>query len=404
MDNRIFERKEIVIMSLIQIHMIQNHAPSNLNRDDLGSPKTCFFGNVLRLRISSQCLKRSIRMSNEFSKLRGGIRTRRLAELIAEGMGKNVAKEVEKALEKAGISPRAQRQKAEDEEVRAEESKMLVFTTKEAIEEIRSLLTEAAEKDLDATRIAHDLAKIISQRTAVPDMALFGRMLEPTEPWENLNTTVEAAAQVAHAISTHEAHPEIDYYVAADDIPGKDQGAAFLDEAMFGSACYYKYFSISWESLLENLSGFQGNQEHLAAHTVGAFIRAAALTTPTGKQNSFAAFNPPELIMVEFRNYPLSYANAFVNPIRPTDTDLVSRSIMQFVKYVKDLDSGYGKPEHRFWFSPNLRHRFASGTAEDDGGVVSVPSLDQLVGEVIKAINPELSWDQVRNTFVTEEI
>ena len=46
---------------LIEIHMIQNHSPSNLNRDDLGAPKTCIFGGVTRARISSQCLKRSIR-------------------------------------------------------------------------------------------------------------------------------------------------------------------------------------------------------------------------------------------------------------------------------------------------------------------------------------------------------
>lgn len=51
---------------------------------------------------------------------------------------------------------------------------------------------------------------------------------------------------MAHAISTHEARPEVDYYVAADDIPGEDAGAGFVDEAMFASACFYKYFSIHW--------------------------------------------------------------------------------------------------------------------------------------------------------------
>jgi CRISPR system Cascade subunit CasC len=70
---------------LIEIHMIQNHSPANLNRDDLGAPKTCYFGGVLRSRISSQCLKRSIRMSDEFKALRGGCRTRQLAKLIAKG-------------------------------------------------------------------------------------------------------------------------------------------------------------------------------------------------------------------------------------------------------------------------------------------------------------------------------
>ena len=61
---------------------------------------------------------------------------------------------------------------------------------------------------------------------------------------------MDAALQVSHAISTHEAHPEVDYYVAADDIPGDDAGAGYVDEAMFASACFYKYFSIHWETLV----------------------------------------------------------------------------------------------------------------------------------------------------------
>ncbi len=48
---------------LIEIHILQNHAPSNLNRDDSGSPKTATFGDFKRARISSQCLKRSLRRS-----------------------------------------------------------------------------------------------------------------------------------------------------------------------------------------------------------------------------------------------------------------------------------------------------------------------------------------------------
>jgi CRISPR system Cascade subunit CasC len=75
---------------LIEIHAIQNHSPANLNRDDLGAPKTCYFGGVLRSRISSQCIKRSIRMSKEFEALLGGVRTRQLAKAIADELGGDV--------------------------------------------------------------------------------------------------------------------------------------------------------------------------------------------------------------------------------------------------------------------------------------------------------------------------
>ena len=42
----------------VQLHMLTNYAPANLNRDDLGRPKTAKMGGVDRLRISSQSLKR----------------------------------------------------------------------------------------------------------------------------------------------------------------------------------------------------------------------------------------------------------------------------------------------------------------------------------------------------------
>ncbi len=229
---------------LIQIHAIQNHAPANLNRDDLGAPKACYFGGVLRSRISSQCLKRSIRRSDEFRQLLGGVRTRQLAKLIADKIPeKDVRKRAEKILEICGFKP----WRSEGESENSEKSKMLVYTTKQAVEEMANLLRNSDGKA--ESELAEGFAGLIAERTAVPDMALSGRMLEPDKSstvWEKRDTKVEAALQVAHAISTHEARPEVDYYVAADDIPGEDAGAGFVDEAMFASACFYKYFSIHW--------------------------------------------------------------------------------------------------------------------------------------------------------------
>ena len=37
----------------IQLHLLTSYAPSNLNRDDMGQPKTAKLGGVTRLRISS---------------------------------------------------------------------------------------------------------------------------------------------------------------------------------------------------------------------------------------------------------------------------------------------------------------------------------------------------------------
>ena len=395
---------------LIQIHAIQNHSPANLNRDDLGAPKTCFFGGVLRSRISSQCLKRSIRMSDEFAKLLGGIRTRQLARLIADKVAgeADVKKRAEKILKACGFEPKkASKQNAEDDDPKdSDRSKMLVYTTRQAIEEMAQLLQEG-EKKTDE-QLARGLSKLIAERTAVPDMALSGRMLEPDKSakkvWGKLDTTVDAALQVAHAISTHEARPEVDYYVAADDIPGDDAGAGYVDEAMFASACFYKYFSIHWETLVSNLRNYGENHEKLAAHTVGAFLRGAALANPTGKQNSFAAHNPPDGMLIEIKNTPISYANAFAKPTAQGERDIVAQSIAQLGHYIHDLDIGYGKPQERFWFSPNLRYPLSAVENKQEVELAenNVTSLEGLIPAVIAAIGHD--WEAVRKVTVNPEV
>ncbi len=385
---------------LIEIHAIQNHSPANLNRDDLGAPKTCYFGGALRSRISSQCIKRSIRMSHEFQKLLGGIRTRQLAKLIGENVaGKaDVKKRVAKILEKCGIKPKDDNR-----------SDMLVYTSRRAINEMTKLLQDGEGKTDE--QLAAEFGKLIAGRTAVPDMALSGRMLETGVLKD---TTVDAALQVAHAISTHEARPEVDYYVAADDVPGDDAGAGYVDEAMFASACFYKYFSIHWETLVTNLKGFEGNKEHLAAHTVGAFIRGAAMTNPSGKQNSFAAQNPPDGLLIEIRDTPVSYANAFAKPAAQGERDMISQSMAQLGQYVHDLDTGYGKPKERFWFSPNLRYPLAAQVADEENGKKqlrdlpltkeenSFRSLDEVIAALIRAIGHD--WNDVQKVVVNSEV
>lgn len=397
---------------LIEIHAIQNHSPSNLNRDDLGAPKTCYFGGVIRSRISSQCIKRSIRTSNHFRNLCGGVRTRQLVRLLTEKIEADPAeqKRIEKILVICGIKPKAGKTRKEESESQDDEkSKMLIYTTKEAINEMAQLLKSGKEKKDE--KLAEEFSRLIAQRTSVPDMALSGRMLEPDKDakavWKNLETNVEASLQVAHAISTHQALPMIDYYVAADDIPGYDAGAGYLDEAMYTSACFYKYFSIHWETLVNNLGGFNGQKDHLAAHTVGAFIRSAALANPTGKQNSFAAHNPPDGILVEIKNSPISYANAFAQPVPADVRDLVSQSVAQLGQYVHDIDEGYGKPQNRFWFSPNLRHRLSlveqdhTNPKQIDLTENNYKSLDELIQNVIGAIGYE--WESVRQVNVNPE-
>jgi len=412
---------------LIEIHIIQNHSPANLNRDDLGAPKTCYFGGVLRSRISSQCIKRSIRMSDQFKLLCGGIRTRRLPQHLAEQIKeKDVLPLATAVVQKCGLLHSEEQGKKGKKDV-------IAFLSKSAVTRMLDLLRSGPAKPTakEVEELARQFAELIAKDRYAPDMALSGRMLEPAKPpkkgkkgkaddtnelqddeedaedkgknkgvWKGLDLTIEAALQVAHAISTHEARPEVDYFVAADDIKGQDAGGAHIGEAMFASACFYKYFSIHWETLVENLK----DDKELAAHTVGAFIRGAALVNPTGKQNSFAAHNPPDGMLIEIKDTPISYANAFAQPVAQGQRDIISQSIAQLGQYIHDLDRGYGKPQDRFWFSPNLRYPLS--VLEDKKEIAlaqnNIKSLDELVPTVITAIG--YGWDAVRKVIVNPEV
>lgn len=376
---------------LIEIHMIQNHSPANLNRDDLGAPKTCIFGGVTRARISSQCLKRSIRRSPEFSaalEKAGGVRTRRLANLLAwiacagdfeltpEKLAKLLGgnpKENEEtkkleaiaagALELGGVKPKSKTKKksaedgeADDEEEIAEAlSKMLLFLSTTTI----AKMAKDLKGESDIKTLADKFKKYIAENPSVPDIALNGRMTEVTKNsvFSDLNFTIEAALSAAHALSTHAVVNEVDYFTAADDVPGQDAGAAHVNEAMFNSACFYKHFVIDFEQLKKNLA----NDAGLAGKTVRSFLEAAAQANPSGKQHAFAAFNPPDGVLVEVKTKsatPVSYANAFADPVRDkSKRGLIGESIARLGQYAHDLVVGYGIEAERFWFSPNLRHR-----------------------------------------------
>lgn len=79
---------------LVEIHVLQNLSPSNPNRDDVGAPKSAYFGGVPRGRMSSQSLKRAIREYAGFrDALKGhlGVRTKLFPELVRERLATSAA-------------------------------------------------------------------------------------------------------------------------------------------------------------------------------------------------------------------------------------------------------------------------------------------------------------------------
>jgi CRISPR system Cascade subunit CasC len=343
---------------LIDIHMLQNYAPSNLNRDDTGAPKDAIFGNATRARISSQAIKRSIRRSEIFEEaFRGdGLlaqRTRRLPGLLRPELAKLGLDEAAVDLivtRSQEIGRESGRNIAISEDEGDPETAQLIFLSDAEVTTLAGKLADLyrthERKGFEKLKI-EELTRALG--ASVPrsvDIAMFGRMTT-SAAFEN----VDAAVQVAHAISTHAMEPEFDYYTAVDDISG-ESGAGFIGDTAFNSATYYKYFSIHWEGLIKNLGGDAG----VAARAVAALIEAAAVISPTGKQNSFAAHNLPDLVLVEVRgrNLPVSYANAFVDPVwtkgRPS---LIEKSTKALADYMGTVNGLYNIDATRAWVSTN---------------------------------------------------
>lgn len=414
----------------IELHILQNFAPSNLNRSDTGAPKDCEFGGHRRARISSQCLKRAMRdlfntgllikssngdsqdsleQRNQEFKDKLAVRTKRLVGEIAGQLAspdisdedakqaklEEARKVVETALNGVKLTVKENNK-----------TQYLLFLGKAEIERIAELCKEHYDALLQASGAATTQAQSGARargsakdtkkaaKDAVPkelqkafeealnggkavDLALFGRMLADL-PGRN----IDAACQVAHAISTNKTGIEFDFYTAVDDLrPGDTEGADMLGTIEFNSACFYRYANVDFNQLSKvNLS----DDGELALDGVEAFLRAAVLAVPTGKQNSMAAQNPPSFVLAIARKSGLwSLANAFVKPVRPdAKGDLVENSIAQLGAYWEQLAGMYGDGEIVDKCFLNL-----DGKDVDALQGARVANLDELVVRMRHALN-----------------
>lgn len=350
--------------TLIEIHSLQNFAPSNLNRDDTGAPKDAIFGGTRRARVSSQCLKRAVRQhfsSLVESKVIGAedvaVRTKRLLDVLVETLVSK-GKPAEEAAEKARQALAAFGLKVKDDS----KSEYLLFLGRREIDRLADIIYERwdsisspedepesegkrskAKKKKAAKAADPELRKaldrVIDGGKAV-DVALFGRMLADM-PEKNQ----DAACQVAHAISTHAVNREFDFYTAVDDLKPEDSaGADMMGTVEFNSACFYRYAVVDWEKLLANLQG----DTKLATTGLRAFLEGFVIAEPTGKQNTFAAHNPPEFVAVTVRHAaaPRNLANAFEVAVRARrDESLTRVSAESLGRKAQALQAAFGGKE-----------------------------------------------------------
>ena len=282
----------------VDIHALQTLPPSNINRDDTGSPKSAIFGGVSRQRVSSQAWKSVIRRNFEehLDRSEIGVRTRQVADMIVDRI--------------TNISPDFDPDKAESAVVDAFKAAKIKLEKPKAKKGEENTGRAVSGYLLFLSKIpAKEVKDILDTKHSV-DIALFGRMLADAPDFN-----VDAACQVAHALGVHGSEPDFDYYTAVDDVIRESEdetGAGMIGTIEMASSTLYRYANINVDALKTNLGGS-------AAATVEAtlaFIRAFIDSMPTGKQNTFAARTLPEAVIVTVReDRPISYINAFEKPV-----------------------------------------------------------------------------------------
>jgi len=325
--------------TFIQLHLLTSYPPSNLNRDDLGRPKTAIMGGKTRLRISSQSLKRAWRTSSLFeSALDGhiGKRTKKMGVelyrmLCEKGVAESKAKELAVEIVSFFGAPESP---DKDKPLKELESSQLIHFNQSEIHALTDL-TEAIAKDGKVA--TDDLMALVAKRHDI-DVAMFGRMLTG-KGVSKVTKDPEAAVQVAHAVTVHEVAVEDDYFTAVEELneDEDDLGAAHIGETEFASGVFYLYLCINRDLLEENL----GEDKELAKKALAALVESAAKIAPTGKQNSFASRAYASYIMAEKGDQqPRSLSVAFLKPVRAND--VMSEAIAALETKRANMEEVYG--------------------------------------------------------------
>lgn len=338
-------------MKYIQIHELVSYPAANLNRDDLGRPKTVKIGDSTRLRVSSQSLKRAWRtskvMNDAFPVM--GIRTKKLSETVEAALvsgisladflaGKNVAtrqpvsKDIAKKYGKAIDDLFRDTKTAEDadsdngDEGKAKKKQIFHYSDAE-LKKVDAIM-EAVSKGEKP-----EMKDLLTNSSFPVDIAMFGRMVANDKSFD-----CEAAVQVAHSFTVHKAIVEEDYFTAVDDLNDEDEsGAGHLGETSFGAGLFYNYICIDFELLVKNLGS-----EELAHTAVKKLLEASATVSPTGKQNSFASRAYASFVMIEKGDkQPRSLASAFLKPVR--GDDLLAESIKAIKTTQENMNKVFGE-------------------------------------------------------------
>lgn len=310
----------------LDIHVIQTLPPSNINRDDTGSPKTAQYGGVARARVSSQSWKKAIRTHfNENGGLKNvGIRSLKIVEYVADEILKlDETKTIAEALKLASATLTIAGLKPKDNKLKA-----LFFMGATQAEG----LAKAAVAGVTDKK---EVQAILRANPAI-DIALFGRMVA-----DDASLNEDASSQIAHAISTHAVQTEFDFFTATDDLSAEDStGAGMLGTVEFNSSTLYRYGNVAIHELSRQL-----DDSTAVLHASKLFIEAFINSMPTGKVNTFANQTLPHAVIVTLRSdRPVNLVSAFESPVKARD-GFVDPSIIELGNEFMRVGKFVEKPE-----------------------------------------------------------
>ncbi|SCG38587.1 type I-E CRISPR-associated protein Cas7/Cse4/CasC [Micromonospora coxensis] len=375
----------------IDIHLLQTVPYANLNRDDLGSPKSVRFGDADRTRVSSQCWKRAVRQELETSSGDPAKRTRQLPQAVQGRLARRgwepelaafAAAQVMATL--TTIAVKADGFKVDKE---SGEAQVLFYLPERAFDELADICVQQRDRLIglqsgavkakkgESPLPADAVREAMSRRNDV--INLFGRMLA-----ELPGTNVDGAVQVAHAFTTHGTDPQVDFFTAVDDLKqDADQaGSGHMNSAEFSTGTFYRYASVNLPDLVDNLG-----DAATAVELTSAFLSAFITAMPQAKKNSTAPFTVPDLAYIAVRgDRPVSLASAFETPVRaPLDSGYADPSRRQLADYA-------GRIYRLLGDRGLLYHGYAS---IDDKGLEQLgetrPSFDALIAAAVDRVRAE---------------
>ncbi|KAA6212412.1 type I-E CRISPR-associated protein Cas7/Cse4/CasC [Streptomyces albofaciens JCM 4342] len=300
----------------VDVHILQTVPPANLNRDDQGNPKEAYYGGTRRSRVSSQAWKRATRMhfTEHMPADDLATRTRRVASALTSvlkvrtGLAEEPASRLADAL-LAPLKISAGRKKGD--------TAYLLFYGRRQLDNVAGLVSDRAAElaALDDKELQAEVEKLAVEEqfsSGHPlDVALFGRMVA-----DIATLRVDAAVQVAHALSTHAVSLEFDYFTAVDDLAEEERetGAGMIGTIGFNSATLYRYATVSLPQLRENLG-----DDTAAIEGIRKFVTSFARSVPSGYRNSFAHQTLPSLVSVVVRpDQPVNLVTAYEDPVAPS--------------------------------------------------------------------------------------